>query len=579
MSPISLAASPVPVQPVTPPPTSGAPVVADASVIAAPAAPRVDESVGKVPEVPAPDNPGIAAGPTANVLIARMKVQADLTDEALLPRGPERKAAVYRDLVETARTSQADALAALEQLKASGDVTAVESLFLPNAILVTTKAGRHQSVADALAGVANVSQVAENKTWAVDADAGATGQTGELAPGHAGAIAGAAMLAYARGFVDGPKWLDVDNARRAELEVLGANQPTDDASVPTPVVDGEAPATAATPANGGRRDLAPEGSVEWGVAKINAPAAWAQGAAGAGVTVGIVDTGLDAAHPAIRDHYRGTNADGSQTHDYNWFDPFTRSAKPFDDGEHGTHVAGSTAGGTDERAIGVAPGAKIIAAKAINGAGYNTTSATLQALQFMLAPTKTDGTAPDPTKGADVINNSWGNANQADDTFMESFRALKAAGIEVVTAAGNDGPREGTVSPPGSYPGYLSVAASTERDSIASFSSRGPSKFATPEEMTPNVTAPGAGVTSSVPGGGYSRMSGTSMASPHVAGAVAVLLSKFPQATHDQIVSALTKTAVDIDRPGPDNAAGFGRIDVAKALEYLGGQQGMTPAT
>jgi subtilisin family serine protease len=327
--------------------------------------------------------------------------------------------------------------------------------------------------------------------------------------------------------------------------------------------------------NATRRGIEPEQpAAEWGVAKINAPEAWAKGIDGSGVTVGIVDTGLDAAHPAIKPHYRGTQADGSMQHDYNWFDPFTKRAEAFDDGDHGTHVAGSTAGGTDARAIGVAPGAKIIAAKAINGSGYNTTAATLQALQFMLAPTKTDGSAPDPTKGADVINNSWGNANQADDTFIESFAALKAAGIEVVSAAGNDGPREGTVSPPGSYPGYLSVAATTESDKVASFSSRGPSKFASPEEMTPNVAAPGAGVVSAVPGGRYQRMSGTSMASPHVAGAVALMLQAHPQATHDQIVEALTRTAVDIDRPGPDNAAGFGRIDVAKALDHLGAAVG-----
>ena len=495
--------------------------------------------VAKVPEVPAP-TPKPGAGPeapTSNVLIARIGVQADLTDEAKLPRGAERKQAVYDDLVATAKSSQVEALAKLGELQAAGDVTAVESLFLPNAILVTTKAGRHQAVADALAGVANVKDVAENKTWSVQ------GALDEAQSGMTGAAAGAALLAYAKGFVDGPAFLD------AGTRPIGGEPGVEPA--PT-LVEPEQPAA------------------EWGVAKVNAPAAWAAGVDGSGVTVGVVDTGLDAAHPAIKAHYRGTQADGSMVHDYNWFDPFTRSAAAFDDGDHGTHVAGSVAGGTDARAIGVAPGAKVIAAKAINRSGYNTTAATLQALQFMLAPTKTDGSAPDPTKGADVINNSWGNANQADDTFIETFAALKAAGIEVVSAAGNDGPREGTVSPPGSYPGYLSVAATTEGDKVASFSSRGPSKFATPEEMTPNVAAPGAGVVSAVPGGRYQRMSGTSMASPHVAGAVALLLQAHPQATHDQIVAALTRTAVDIDRPGPDNAAGFGRIDVTKALEHLG---------
>ncbi len=347
------------------------------------------------------------------------------------------------------------------------------------------------------------------------------------------------MLAYAKGFVDGPAFMDPAAGRRA-------------------IVAGDT--------------VAPdEAKPEWGVEKIGAPQAWAEGIDGTGVTIGVVDTGLDAAHPAIKPHYRGTNADGSMTHDYNWYDAFEQRAEAFDDGDHGTHVAGSAAGGTDTRATGVAPGAKVIASKAINRRGYNTTAATLKALQFMLAPTKTDGTAPDPTRGADVVNNSWGNADRSDDTFMDTFAGLKAAGIEVVTAAGNDGPREGTVSPPGSYPGYLSVAATTTGDDVASFSSRGPSKFASPDEMTPNVAAPGAGITSAVPGGRFRRMSGTSMASPHVAGAVALLLQAAPQATHEQVVEALTKTAVDIDRPGPDNASGFGRIDVPAALAHLKG--------
>jgi bacillopeptidase F len=210
----------------------------------------------------------------------------------------------------------------------------------------------------------------------------------------------------------------------------------------------------------------------------------------------------------------------------------------------------------------------VIAAKAILGRGYNTTDATLKALQFMLAPTKVDGTAPDPTKGADVINNSWGNADQNDSTFIDSWAALQAAGIEVVTAAGNDGPGQGTISPPGSYPGAISVAATTSSDRVAGFSSRGPSKFA-PDKILPNLAAPGQGIRSSIPGGGYATFSGTSMASPHVAGAVALMLQAKPTATHDEIVAALEATATDIDVPGPDKSAGYGRINVDKAIERL----------
>jgi len=528
-----------------------------------------------------------AKPPTGNILIARLSAKADLSDEALLPRGPQRKAAVYQDLLATAATSQVEALAKLKQLKATGEVTHVESMFLPNAILVTTKPGSNQAVRDALAGIASIGAVTENSTWSV------TGERVSAAAeaGAAGATAGAAMLRYAQAYSGSTRYLDPD-AGRAAIEG-GAAQGAP--PVPTvPGVDGApngapatptsseptttAPPTAGTPPPGSDPATeTPAGpTLEWGVAKMNAPAVWARGIDGTGVTIGVVDTGLDSQHPAIASHYRGTQAGGSQIHDYNWFDPFEKTPVAFDDGDHGTHVSGSAAGGTDSRAIGIAPGAKLIAAKAINKAGYNTTAATLRALQFMLAPTKTDGTAPDPTKGADVVNNSWGNSVDAEDPqFIDVFDGLQAAGIEVVTAAGNDGPREGTVSAPGSYSGHLSVAASTSKDTIAGFSSRGPSKFAKPEEMVPNITAPGANVVSSVPGGGYESMSGTSMASPHAAGAVALLLQAKPQATHEEIVNALTSTAVDVDRPGPDNASGFGRIDIDKAVAAL---VGGTPA-
>lgn len=441
----------------------------------------------------------VSPPPTSNILIARLEAKADLTQAEAMPRGPERKQAVYDALLATAKESQKSALEALSGLQKSGDVSSVTQLFLPNAILIKTKTGRHQAVAEALRGVANISKVSENRMWSEQPETGASPHTN-----------------------DAPQ-------------------------------DGQSSTD----------------KLEWGVARIGAPAAWSQGIDGTGVTIGVVDTGLDVEHPAIRSHFRGTNTDGTITYDYNWFDPFQHTPQAFDDGDHGTHVAGTSAGGTDGRMIGVAPGAKLIAAKAINKSGYNTTAATLEALQFMLAPTKTDGTAPDPRRGADVVNNSWGNQDKADDTFIESLNGLKAAGIEVVSAAGNDGPREGTVSPPGSYPGFLSVAATTSSDSVASFSSRGPSRFASPDEMTPNVSAPGAGIVSSVPGGRFQSMSGTSMAAPHVAGAVALMLNAAPQATHEQIVGALTSTAKDIDRAGPDNASGFGLIDVVAAINAL----------
>ncbi|MCW2950157.1 MAG: serine protease [Thermoleophilia bacterium] len=517
-----------------------------------------------IPQRPAGDGVGTdgagsapVPGPTGNVLIARMSVHADLTDEALMPRGPERKAAVYNSLLETAKSSQVDALAALAKLQRTGEVTAVESMFLPNAILVTTKPGSDAAVTQALRGLANVEQVTENRTWSVRS---ATDGSSDAA---AGAAAAASHLSWASAYI-------AETSKEPRTAVALATPTPTPTPVPTPTPT-PSPAPSPTPPTGSSPDtgLPPTGN-PWGIDMIRAPEAWAQKLDGTGVTIGIVDTGLDTSHPAIQSHYRGTTADGSQQHDYNWFDPFKHQATPYDDGGHGTHVAGISAGGTEGHAVGVAPGAKLIAAKAINGQGYNTTENTLKALQWMLAPTKTDGTAADPTKGADVVNNSWGSSNP-DDAFLETFAALKAAGIEVVSAAGNEGSSAGSVSAPGSYPGYFSVAASTRQDTVAGYSSRGPSKYAKNGEMVPNIAAPGSTVISTVPGGGYASKSGTSMAAPHVAGAVAILLQAQPQATHEALAHAFESTAVDIDRPGPDTAAGYGRIDIVKALVSLRG--------
>lgn len=498
-------------------------------------------AISSAPPVPRPAKvpekevaPGVAPGaepeaPFNNVLIARMREQADLTDEAKLPRGAERKLAVYTDLVATAEKSQAGAMGKLAELKEQGLVDSFESMFLPNAIIVKSVAGKHAAVADALKAVADIQEVSENKTWSVKAPT-------EPKSAVTDAIAGA-----------------------VEVKGGGIADPAPDAPAPDKP-KAEAPKADEPPADAA--------GLEWGVKQIGADKAWAKGIDGTGITVGIVDTGLDAEHPAIKPHYRGTNKDGTQSHDYNWFDPVGFSPKPVDDGEHGTHVAGTTAGGDATHGIGVAPGAKIIAAKAILGNGFNTTEATLKALQFMLAPTDVKGKNPDPTKGADVVNNSWGNANKDDKSFVETWNGLLAAGIEPISAAGNDGPGPGTISPPGSYPMGISVAATNSADKVTSFSSRGPSKF-DPKAILPHVAAPGASVNSSVPGGGYARNNGTSMASPHVAGAVAMLLQAAPQASHDQILKALTDTATDIDAKGPDLSAGYGRINVDQAIDAL----------
>jgi subtilisin family serine protease len=310
--------------------------------------------------------------------------------------------------------------------------------------------------------------------------------------------------------------------------------------------------------------VAAEPPASWALDAVRAREAWASGVSGRGVTIGFIDSGADITHEALRDAYRGTLADGSHSHDHNWFDGIAGSAVPIDPRGHGTQVASVAVAPK----IGIAPGARFIAARA-TADGFNSTVATLEALQWMLAPTRVDGTDPRPELGADIVNNSWGTSDGSDEFFRASYEGLKAAGIEVVTATGNIGP-DGKVSAPASYPGFFSVGASDRHGQVADFSSRGPSPL--PDAagaQVPLIVAPGQMVPTAKPGDRYVYSTGTSIAAPITAGALAVLLEASPDATHEQLVDALTSTAIDIAAPGPDDDSGFGRIDLAAAVERI----------
>jgi bacillopeptidase F len=270
----------------------------------------------------------------------------------------------------------------------------------------------------------------------------------------------------------------------------------------------------------------------------------------------------------LKAKYRGTNADGSMTHDYNFFDGIAGKAPAYDDHYHGTHVAGTILGSTDSQVIGVAPDAKFIASKILSGSGSGTMQSVMKGLEWMLAPTDSKGQNPDASKAPDIISNSWGTNNGSLLAFQNLMKSFLAAGIEPVFAAGNSGPRPGTVGSPGSYPEVISVAATDKDNKVASFSSRGPSpvKGADGSDRKPDIAAPGHQITSSVPNGGYKTISGTSMATPAVSGVVALLLSKYKDLTHDEVVKAITTSARDIDTPGYDYNAGHGLIDAAAAL-------------
>ncbi|MCK9539083.1 S8 family serine peptidase [Dokdonella sp.] len=332
--------------------------------------------------------------------------------------------------------------------------------------------------------------------------------------------------------------------------------------------------------------------IEWGVARISAPAVWAEGHTGQGVVIGGADTGYQWNHPALKRAYRGW--DGvTAVHDYHWHDAIhdavgnpcgNDAPAPCDDQAHGTHTAGTFAG--DDHAghqIGVAPGARWIGCRNMAD-GWGTPARYIECMQWMLAPTDLQGANPQPDLAPDIISNSWGcipsEGCQVGNEIHAAVDNVVAGGILFVVAAGNDGSACSSIfNPPATYDASFVIGATQSDDELAGFSGRGPVSGSI--RMRPDVVAPGVGVLSSVPGGGYGTMSGTSMATPHVAGAAALLMSVNPALKGDpQAVAALLRaTAVRTGIGDPWNSgcgglgmgdwpnyqAGYGRIDVYAA--------------
>jgi subtilase family serine protease/subtilisin family serine protease len=296
----------------------------------------------------------------------------------------------------------------------------------------------------------------------------------------------------------------------------------------------------------------------WNIEMIRAPEAWALGYAGAGIVVGSFDTGVDGSHPELAPRYRGNDA-------ISWFDPYGEHSSPYDNNGHGTHTVGSMVGGDQSGYnIGVAPDARWIAAKAWDDADDATESAFHQIFEWFLAP------GGDPANAPDVVNSSWGlDPALCFLDFRADVQALRAAGIVPIFAAGNSGPGAASILAPGSYPESFAVGSTDFYDDISFFSSEGPSPC--DGATKPNISAPGEFILSTFPGGDYIFLDGTSMATPQVSGAAAVLLSIDPTLTVDEVQAALAVGAVDLGPPGQDNAFGYGRLDVMEsALRVLG---------
>jgi subtilisin family serine protease len=299
------------------------------------------------------------------------------------------------------------------------------------------------------------------------------------------------------------------------------------------------------------------GSPEPNVSVVNAPALWDLGYRGQGTVVASLDTGVDLSNPDVAAQWRG----GSDS----WYDPAGEHSTPADVNGHGTWTMGAMVGGTaGGTAVGVAPGARWIAAKIFDDHGVATTSGIHRSFQWLLDP---DGN-PSTNDAPNVVNNSWTmGATGCDLEFQLDLRALRAAGIVPVFAAGNRGPDASSDFSPANNPDALAVGNTDNGDVIDPGSSRGPSSC--DGGTFPDVTAPGVDIRTTDLYGSYAVESGTSMSAPHVAGALALLLSAFPDASADRQEAAIEAGAVDLGAPGPDNETGYGRLDALGAYHWL----------
>jgi subtilisin family serine protease len=268
----------------------------------------------------------------------------------------------------------------------------------------------------------------------------------------------------------------------------------------------------------------------WGVKRIGAGTVHDGGNKGAGVKVGVLDTGIDTDHPDL-------------SYDPSCSASFV-SGQSLEDGHgHGTHTAGTVAAldnGTS--VVGVAPEATLCIYKALSNSGSGSYSDVIAALERAV------------TDGVQVTNNSYGSSGDPGSTVKAAFDGAEAAGVLHVAAAGNSGNPKGKGNNciyPARWDSLIATAATKQDDSRASFSS-------TCSEM--ELAAPGYQINSTVPGG-YGTKSGTSMASPHVAGTAALVFAANPGWSNDQVRTQLQTTADDLGDPGRDKLYGYGLVD------------------
>ena len=321
-------------------------------------------------------------------------------------------------------------------------------------------------------------------------------------------------------------------------------------------------------------------AMEPGLIAINAPALWEMGYTGKGLLVYDYDTGVCAEHPAIKKRFLANRFPMEQSW-YGYFRDFPNEINS----DHGTHTLGTILGEglPSGDTIGVAPAAYWIACDLVT-----TTVEALPPLENIVAAYEwaldADGNPETTFDIPAVINNSWRWRDEADtvhcnDYIVDLMNALEAAGIASVFSGGNSGPNNTSVNAPQRINTTIvntfsvgSINANSEDFAISTFSTRGPLQCpATVSSLIihPEVVAPGQSVRSSTGMNSYESKSGTSMAAPHVSGAVLLLKEAFPNLSGAELLTALYFTSSDMGEPGEDNTYGMGLIDCLAAFEYL----------
>ena len=304
---------------------------------------------------------------------------------------------------------------------------------------------------------------------------------------------------------------------------------------------------------------------------LNVPALWQRGLKGNGRLICSFDTGVDYDHPALYGKWRGVNHSLAES----WFSRISPGTMPLDATGHGTHTMGIMVGALEADSFGVAPEAKWISAGVIDqGQALSLTiSDILAAFEWALNP---DGDINTTDDVPDVILNSWGIPRglfvPCEDRFWGVIDNVEAAGIVTVFAAGNEGPDRKSLRDPADRAttavNAFAVGAVSINKNIATFSSRGPSSCDT-TQVKPEVVAPGVSVRSCANGGGFTYMSGTSMAAPYIAASVALIRQYNPEATVEEIKYAFLQAADDLGTPGNDNDYGHGLVNMARVLDYI----------